>query len=733
VSGSESRHQPVPRRSTGTLPVASPSRSTNRLIRFVDRFMPQAALDAAEDKKRQVRTAIGFLMASLLMAMAFAVSNLRQGFLVLAYCEIVAAAMIVFSLVMLRRTGRLELFGNVGMLSGVSVVFIAGWTGGGLKAPGTIMLLTAPAYAYLGYGRRAAVLWSWLSVFLSLVMLIGERMSWLPDYNLDPQKIENKRFIVTALGIGFVYLAASVFNDIKDYALDMLQRRTEELRQANQRVGELFDNMRQGVLAFDGDGRVEGPSSAQAHRIFAARELTDQDVAELLFADDITLAAERDNFSLWLEAAFSTDVTHWEELSEMAPRKVVRHGGTDNEQHLLLEFRPVATEDGALRRVMLLVTDETERVKLERAAKARDDAHRKEIHELRRLVAGGAHLLLRFLETARGRFAEISEALHLDASATPQENDVAVAFQHVHTLRGEARTFQLSSLENLCHKLEERLAPLRAVGSAYRAGDDVFRSTMKEDLARALDLLDDAERHLIELSPIGEAVLDQITVQKSHLEEAVSLAQETAKGSPLARAIERLAARPFGESTQQLVDSVPAWAKRESKRVHLELVGRDALVPRRVSRVLGAALTHLVRNAIAHGVELPNEREALGKPAEATVRLACGNAGEAIIVTVEDDGRGIDEEAVRRQAERLGLRSDRSIEDLLFEPGLSTSSDVSEIAGRGMGMSAVRRDLAAVGYQVRVNSTKGRGTRIEISPSPGSGQTEKPPLSRRSA
>jgi two-component system chemotaxis sensor kinase CheA len=531
-----------------------------------------------------------------------------------------------------------------------------------------------------------------------------------------------------------VYLAASVFNDIKDHALNMLQRRTEELRQANARVGELFDNMRQGVLAFDGEGLVEGPSSAQAHRIFAQRELTGRNVAELLFADDFTLAGERDNFSLWLEAVFTTEVSHWDELSEMAPHKVVRHSGTENEQHLLLEFRPVATQDGAVRRVMLLVTDETERVKLERAAKARDDAHRREIHELRRLVAGGAHLLLRFLETARARFAELSEALHLDGTATPHETEVSVAFQHVHTVRGEARTFQLSSLESLCHKLEEQLAPLRAVGPAHKAADDTFRSAMKEDVARALNLLDDAERHLIELSPIGEAVLDQITVQKSHLEEAVTLAQqETAKGSPLARAMERLAARPFGESTQQLIDAVPMWAKRESKRVHLELVGRDALVPRRVSRVLGAALTHLVRNAIAHGVELPHEREQLGKPAEATVRLACGSVGEAVVITVEDDGRGIDEEAVRRRAESLGLRSDRSIEDLLFEPGLSTSSDVSEIAGRGMGMSAARRDLAMVGYQVRVHSTNGRGTRIEIAPAPGSGQTEKPPLSRRSA
>jgi two-component system chemotaxis sensor kinase CheA len=163
----------------------------------------------------------------------------------------------------------------------------------------------------------------------------------------------------------------------------------------------------------------------------------------------------------------------------------------------------------------------------------------------------------------------------------------------------------------------------------------------------------------------------------------------------------------------------------------LELEGRDALIPRRVSRVLGGALTHLVRNAIAHGVEEPHARAEAGKNPEAVVRLSCVMVGESALVTVEDDGRGIDENAVRSEAVRLGISGDRPLEELLFEPGLSTCSDVTEIAGRGMGMAAVRRDLAAVGYQVRITSAVGRGTRVELSPiaQPLSGR----PGQRRSA
>jgi PAS domain-containing protein/HPt (histidine-containing phosphotransfer) domain-containing protein len=691
--------------------------SEGRLIRSIDRFMPKAMESASEDKRRQVRTAIGFLMASWLMSMTFSISNFRQGFFTLAYVELVAAAILTFSLFMIKRTGKIELFGNLGMLSGVGTVFIACWTGGGLQAPGVVMLLTAPAFSYLGYGRRSAVLWTWLSVGGAFAMLVAERMHWLPVPVQDPQKIETKRFIVVAFGVGFVYLAASLFSDIKDYALAMLQKRTEELREAHARIGELFHNMRQGVLAFDAEGRIEGSASAQASKIFGIQELTGENIGKLLFDGSDELGAEHENFVLWLEAAFSSTVDAWDELSQMAPNKIVRRMGSTFEQHLLLEFRPVANDNGEVRRVMLLVTDDTDRVRLERAAKARDDAHRKEVHELRKLVAGGAHLLLRFLETARNRLDEIQDALHLTVEAVPQDNDIAVAFQHVHTIRGEARAFQLSTLEAVCVQMEERLAPLRTLGGSQGASKPEFRAAMSTNVTRARQLLDEAEKHLVELSPIGPAVLDQITVRKSLLEEACSLAQqETPRGSALARALERLAARPFGESTGPLVDAVPLWAKRESKRVMLELEGRDTLVPRRVSRVLGGALTHLVRNAIAHGVETPSERERAGKPAEAVVRLTCAMAGDAAIIAVEDDGRGINENAVRSEAERLGISGNRSIEELLFEPGLSTCSDVTEIAGRGMGMSAVRRDLAAVGYQVRVISALGRGTRVELAP-----------------
>jgi hypothetical protein len=129
----------------------------------------------------------------------------------------------------------------------------------------------------------------------------------------------------------------------------------------------------------------------------------------------------------------------------------------------------------------------------------------------------------------------------------------------------------------------EQLAPLRALGSGHHGDHEAFRATVGTSVVRAVALLAEAEKHLIQVSPIGAAVLDTITVQKSLLEEACSLAsRDSPNDSALPRAMARLAARPFGESTQQLLDAVPLWARGEQKRVQLTLVGREALVPLRL-------------------------------------------------------------------------------------------------------------------------------------------------------
>jgi len=158
------------------------------------------------------------------------------------------------------------------------------------------------------------------------------------------------------------------------------------------------------------------------------------------------------------------------------------------------------------------------------------------------------------------------------------------------------------------------------------------------------------------------------------------------------------------------------------KQVELELVGQDTELDRTVVDALGDPLVHLVRNALDHGLETPAEREAAGKPAVGTVRISARHAGGNVMITVTDDGHGVDPQAVAAKAVGAGLITHeqageidmaRAIE-LLFAPGFSTRDQADDISGRGVGMDAVRAKVRELGGEVLLTSEPGQGTTAQI-------------------
>jgi two-component system chemotaxis sensor kinase CheA len=156
-----------------------------------------------------------------------------------------------------------------------------------------------------------------------------------------------------------------------------------------------------------------------------------------------------------------------------------------------------------------------------------------------------------------------------------------------------------------------------------------------------------------------------------------------------------------------------------SKQVELELIGKDTELDRSVVDSLGDPLVHLIRNALDHGLETPAEREAAGKSPTGKVTITARHAGGNVLISVADDGRGIDPERVARKARERGLIGDEPIDmaraaELLFHPGFSTAETTSDISGRGVGMDAVRVAIRELGGEVTLLSELGRGTTAEI-------------------
>jgi two-component system chemotaxis sensor kinase CheA len=177
---------------------------------------------------------------------------------------------------------------------------------------------------------------------------------------------------------------------------------------------------------------------------------------------------------------------------------------------------------------------------------------------------------------------------------------------------------------------------------------------------------------------------------------------------------------PVGPVFQQHLRTVRDIAAAQGKQVRLVLEGEDVEVDTAVVEHIRDPLTHMVRNAIDHGIERPEARRERGKDPVGRLTLRACHDGGSLVVEVEDDGAGFDHARIAWRAAALGLVEDAAqvgeeeIRRLVFEPGLSTSETVTEISGRGVGMDVVRRNVEALRGSVSVESEPGRGTRITI-------------------
>ncbi|MGN6868102.1 MAG: ATP-binding protein [Solirubrobacteraceae bacterium] len=158
------------------------------------------------------------------------------------------------------------------------------------------------------------------------------------------------------------------------------------------------------------------------------------------------------------------------------------------------------------------------------------------------------------------------------------------------------------------------------------------------------------------------------------------------------------------------------------KEVKLELIGSETELDRTVVDALGDPLVHLVRNAIDHGLESPDDRIAAGKTRQGTIQIAARHAGGSVVIEVRDDGNGISPNAVAKKALALGMIDEdaaanidmRGAVELLFTSGFSTAETTSDISGRGVGMDAVREKIRQLGGEVVIDSTPGQGTNAQI-------------------
>ncbi|HWQ14286.1 MAG TPA: hybrid sensor histidine kinase/response regulator [Roseiflexaceae bacterium] len=179
---------------------------------------------------------------------------------------------------------------------------------------------------------------------------------------------------------------------------------------------------------------------------------------------------------------------------------------------------------------------------------------------------------------------------------------------------------------------------------------------------------------------------------------------------------------PISTLFANLPRAVRELARDLGREVQLALSGEATELDRKVIEALGDPLTHLLRNALDHGIEPPDERERAGKPRQGTLEVAARALGSTAQITIRDDGRGMDPQQLREAAVRKGLLTadaaallgDHEAIELIFTPGFSTAQLITDVSGRGVGMDVVRTNIVELGGQVQIESTAGVGTTITL-------------------
>jgi HPt (histidine-containing phosphotransfer) domain-containing protein/PAS domain-containing protein len=413
--------------------------------------------------------------------------------------------------------------------------------------------------------------------------------------------------------------AALLQDDLADFT--MLGRHLSALLSNSAlttQLQELFDHMRQAIVTFDIQGRVGAVSSRQAKRIFERDELEGSSIRELLFGSAPPWDVDAAALDEWLELAFTTRVEAWERAEKYAPREAVLEKPNGERLALALEFHALA-QVGVPSRLMLLATDISVERSLREAVRTHEAERARKLAVMRRVIAGGPQVFVSFLEAARERLSSCTRLLAAEA-VLPTET-IDDLFRQIHTVRGEARGFDLTDLEAATSAFEAELDQLRSL--ARGGGHDLdgqLRARLEHGVQGAHAALERECELLVAVSPLGAAVLDQTAVRRSLLRELSELVG--ARDDALGRIVQRLCAVPLGAVTAGLFESVPQWAALQGSQVELRTKGREVPIQPDLARVLPGVLAHLLRNAIAHGIEPPEERLALGKSAAGLVQIS---------------------------------------------------------------------------------------------------------------
>jgi HAMP domain-containing protein/HPt (histidine-containing phosphotransfer) domain-containing protein/two-component sensor histidine kinase len=499
-----------------------------------------------------------------------------------------------------------------------------------------------------------------------------------------------------------------MLNVIEDQNRNLEQKvlaRTAELRQKTNDINNMLQNMHQGIFTINVGNQVHPEYSAYLENILETTSIAGSDAMTLLFSNSDLSTNSLDQINAALSAIVGEDAIGYDFNKHLLVKEFRKNMADGRTKTLELDWDPMAGDGSTIEKMMVTVRDVTELRALQAAAE-----HQKwELEVIGQILGISRNKFDAFVKNAL-QFIQENEAL-IKGNAKTKSEVIATLFRNMHTIKGNARTYGFKHITDVVHEVENTYDKLR----------------------KGTDVSWDSERLLRELYQAKQAVETYNNICKSKLAgadtngvfvdndlmamamqtlETVDSRDEASLRQALGR-VRKLLAAIGTESISVMLDgivrSIPDLAKTLGKEPPKVVVKNDhiRLAPE-VAQVLKNVFTHEFRNSVDHGLEPIQEREAAGKPRAGTITLEAHEDKDKLVFKLYDDGRGLPLDKILKRALEKGLvpannsLTDEQIANLVFLPGLSTSENLSDISGRGVGMDAVKKFVTELGGDIEL-------------------------------
>jgi len=524
-----------------------------------------------------------------------------------------------------------------------------------------------------------------------LIIIMYIAINLLSNRQIEISHLLNNLFFmgatsVLSIGISFVryrliYKEFSLLIDLEK-TQDDLKSEKEIVEERTRSLKSLLDVSGQGFLSFNSEFIISPEYSRECTNIFG-KEIEGMLIDELLFTDQ----EKRNDFRMGLDLFFK---------GKTKAEVIFDHLDTQlkiGNKTVSAAYRIVHTDS-----IMIILTDITEELRLRNESRRENEKWQ----------------MLRKVITNRQPFGLFDrEARKLFSNLVKKEKNFGALLPDIHTVKGNAGFLGFTKTQDSAHTLEDILSNQIAMGEDEYPAEQIDNMTnsFSEEMTDVTDTLGPSWRIDVDLIELPKS---EFTLIENHI-------RNFCPNPSIMNVIEEHKRKPLSELMSRFPKMAGQIAERLGKRITpVKIIGGDITVNTEEFEELIDSYSHIIRNCVDHGIELPVEREQIGKPLAGTIGIEIEESPREIIFRFSDDGRGIQFDTIEKRARELGYiapdekGSTQDFLSVIFRDNFSTASTVSNLSGRGVGLSAVRSAVKKMSGHIKVKTWKDHGTILII-------------------